>query len=261
MPTLSSKTITLDQLAKVIDHSLLRPELTEAEVLAGCELAAHYHVATVCVKPCDVRLARGALKDSDVLVSTVVGFPHGSSLTSIKVAEARQAMEDGAVELDMVINIGQLRSGNQEYVQNDIQSVCDVAHARGVKVKVIFENSYLNTEEKIAACKLSEAAGADWVKTSTGFASGGATLEDIRLMRLHVGEDVQVKAAGGVRTLPALLNVIDAGATRCGATATQTILEDFKRLKEGASRSSPTSETDSVSYCNYTANGETKLGK
>jgi deoxyribose-phosphate aldolase len=179
-----------------------------------------------------VKLAKEALKGSDVLVSTVVGFPHGSSVTSIKVAEAQQAMEDGAVELDMVINIGQLRSGNLDYVLEDIKAVCDAAHARGVKVKVIFENSYLTNEEKITACKLSEAAGADWVKTSTGFASGGATLDDLRLMRANVSEHVQVKAAGGVRTLPALLDVIDAGVTRCGATATATILDDFKQMKE-----------------------------
>jgi deoxyribose-phosphate aldolase len=233
MPTLSSKTITYEQIAKVIDHSLLRPELTEADVFAGCELAARYHVATVCVKPCDVKLAKEALKDSDVLVSTVVGFPHGSNLTLIKVAEAQQAMNDGALELDMVLNIGRLRSGKYDYVREDIKAVCDAAHARGVMVKVIFENSYLTNEEKIIACKLSEAAGADWVKTSTGFASGGATLEDLRLMRANVSENVQVKAAGGVRTLPALLDVIDAGANRCGATATATILDDFRATQEG----------------------------
>src|SRR6266545_7299254 len=132
MPTLSSKTITYEQLAKVIDHSLLRPELTDADVFAGCELAARYHVATVCVKPCDVKLAKEALKDSDVLVSTVVGFPHGSNLTSIKVAEAQQVMEDGALELDMVLNVGQLRSGKHDVVREDIKVVCDVAHARRV---------------------------------------------------------------------------------------------------------------------------------
>jgi deoxyribose-phosphate aldolase len=229
----SSKTITYEQLAKVIDHSLLRPELTEADVLAGCELAARYHVATVCVKPCHVGLASDALKDSDVIVSTVVGFPHGSNLTEIKVAEAHKAMDDGALELDMVLNVGQLRSGKHDFVREDIRAVCDAAHARGVKVKVIFENAYLTDEEKIAACKLSEAAGADWVKTSTGFAPGGATLDDLRLMRANVGERVQVKAAGGVRTLSALLDVIDAGVTRCGATATATILDDFKRMKKG----------------------------
>jgi deoxyribose-phosphate aldolase len=238
---LSSKTITYEQLARVIDHSLLRPELTEADVLAGCELAARYHVATVCVKPCHVLLAREALKESDVIVSTVIGFPHGSNLTPIKVAEAHLAMDQGALELDMVLNIGELRSGKYGDVRDDIQAVCDAAHARGVKVKVIFENSYLSNEEKVIACKLSEAAGADWVKTSTGFSSGGATLDDLRLMRANVSDRVQVKAAGGVRTLAALLDVIDAGATRCGATATATILEDFKRMKEGVPLRTPDS--------------------
>lgn len=244
----SSKTITYDQLAKVIDHSLLRPELTETDVLAGCELAARYHVATVCVKPSDVMLAKEALKDSDVIVSTVVGFPHGSSVTSIKVAEAQQAMDDGALELDMVINIGKLRSGKYDYVRDDIKAVCDTAHTRGVKVKVIFENSYLTDDEKIMACKLSETAGADWVKTSTGFASGGATLDDLRLMRANVAEHIQVKAAGGVRTLPALLDVIDAGVTRCGATATATILDDFKRMKEGTPLATPGADSASGNY-------------
>lgn len=230
---LNSKTITYEQLAKVIDHSLLKPELTEDDVIAGCELAHRYHTATVCVKPCHVTLAADVLKNSDVLVSTVVGFPHGSNLTEVKVAEAIKAMEDGAVELDMVLNIGQLRSGKIDYVRDDVKAVCDVAHARGVKVKVIFENAYLNDDEKIAACKLCEEAGADWVKTSTGFAPGGATLDDLRLMRANVSEKVQVKAAGGVRTLPALLDVIDVGVTRCGATATATILDDFKAQQEG----------------------------
>lgn len=229
MTTLNSKTITYQQLAKVIDHSLLRPELTEADVVAGCELAARYHTATVCVKPCHVRLAAKLLKDSDVLVSTVVGFPHGSNLTAIKLAEAQQAMDDGAVELDMVLNIGELRSGHSDYVGADIKAVCDAAHARGAKVKVILENAYLNDEQKALACQLCEQAGADWVKTSTGFAPSGATLDDLRLMRRTVSERVQVKAAGGVRTLDALLDVIDAGVTRCGATATAAILDEFAR--------------------------------
>lgn len=236
---LSSKTITYQQLAKVIDHSLLRPELTDAEVEAGCELAAKYHTATVCVKPSHVKLAAKVLKDSDVLVSTVVGFPHGSNLTAIKVAEAGLAMDEGARELDMVLNIGALRSGNTDLVGEDIKAVCDAAHARSVKVKVIFENAYLNDEQKIEACKLAEAAGADWVKTSTGFAPSGATIEDLKLMRANVSEKVQVKAAGGVRTLDALLAVIDAGVTRCGATATAVILDEFeKRQKEGGIASS-----------------------
>ena len=233
MTELNSKTITYEQLAKVIDHSLLKPELTEEDVVAGCELAHRYHTATVCVKPCHVKLAAEVLKDSDVLVSTVVGFPHGSNLTEVKVLEAEKAMDDGALELDMVLNIGQLRSGKIDEVQADVKAVCDAAHARGVKVKVIFENAYLTDEDKIAACKLCDQAGADWIKTSTGFAPGGATLEDLRLMRANVSERVQVKAAGGVRTLPAILEVIDLGVTRCGATATATILDDFKAKQEG----------------------------
>jgi deoxyribose-phosphate aldolase len=226
---LNSKSITRQQLARVIDHSLLKPELTEQDIIDGCKLAARYHTATVCVKPCHVRLAIEVLQGTDVKVSTVVGFPHGSNLTAIKVAEAQTAMDDGAVELDMVLNIGQLRSGRVDEVRQDIQAVCEAAHARGSKVKVIFENSYLDDEQKILACKLSEAAGADWVKTSTGFAPGGATLEDLRLMRANVSPAVQVKAAGGVRTLDGLLEVIDAGVTRCGATATASILDEFDR--------------------------------
>jgi deoxyribose-phosphate aldolase len=238
---LSSATITRKELAKVIDHSLLRPELTEQDVIDGCKLASRYAVATVCVKPCHVRIAAEVLQGTDVKVSTVVGFPHGSSLTSIKVAEAQAAMDDGAVELDMVLNIGQLRSGKADEVRQDIQAVCDAAHARGAKVKVIFENAYLDDEQKILACNLSEAAGADWVKTSTGFAPSGATLEDLRLMRANVGPAVQVKAAGGVRTLDSLLAVIDTGVTRCGATATAAILDEFdKRMREGNSAVSDT---------------------
>lgn len=226
---LNSKTITYQQLAKVIDHSLLKPELTEVDVIAGCELAHRYQTATVCVKPCHVSLAAEVLKDSDVVVSTVVGFPHGSNRTAVKVAEAKLALDEGAKELDMVLNIGQLRSGKLDYVRDDIQAVCDEAHARGAKVKVILENAYLTDEQKVAACKLCEQAGADWVKTSTGFAPSGATLDDLRLMRSTVSDRVQVKAAGGVRTLDAILEVIDVGCTRCGATATADILDEFER--------------------------------
>jgi deoxyribose-phosphate aldolase len=230
--TLNSRTITLEQLAKTIDHSLLQPQLTEDEVRAGCELARRYHAASVCVKPYHVRLAAELLKGSDVLVSTVVGFPHGSSTTATKLAEARQALDEGAVELDMVINIGELRSGHLDYVRNEVKAVCDLAHARGAKVKVILENAYLTDEQKVAACRLSDEAGADWVKTSTGFAPAGATVADIRLMRESVSERVEVKAAHGVRTLAAALEMIDAGVTRIGATATATMLDDFKKLKE-----------------------------
>ena len=198
-------------------------------MIAGCELAHQYHAATVCVKPTHVKLAAEVLKDSDVIISTVVGFPHGSNRTEVKVLEANLAMDDGALELDMVLNIGQLRTGKYDFVRDDIKAVCDAAHARGARVKVILENAYLTDEEKVVACKLCEEAGADWVKTSTGFAPGGATLEDLRLMRETVSKNVQVKAAGGVRTLDAILPVIDVGCTRVGATATATILDEFER--------------------------------
>jgi deoxyribose-phosphate aldolase len=228
---LNSQTITYAELAKVIDHSLLKPELTEADVIAGCELAKRYHVASVCAKPCDVGLAARLLAGSDVAVGTVIGFPHGNSTTAIKVAEARQALADGATELDMVINIGALRSGKTDYVRDEIRAVVQVAHTANAIVKVIMENAYLTREEKIAGCKLAEEAGADFVKTSTGFAPTGATVQDIKLMRATVSPKVQVKAAHGVRTLPALLDVIDAGATRCGATATAAMLDDFKKQR------------------------------
>jgi deoxyribose-phosphate aldolase len=230
--TLNSQTITLEQFAKTIDHSLLQPQLTEAEVIAGCELAARYHTASVCVKPCHVKLAKKLLAGSDVLVSTVVGFPHGSSTTETKIAEARQALEEGAVELDVVINYGELRSGHLDYVRDEVKAICDLAHARAAKVKVIFENAYLTDEEKVVACKLCDEAGADWVKTSTGFAPTGATIADIKLMCANVSDRVQVKAAHGVRTLAAALEMIDAGVTRIGATATATMCDDFRKLKE-----------------------------
>jgi deoxyribose-phosphate aldolase len=230
---LHSSTITLEQFAKTIDHSLLQPQLTEADVTAGCNIAAQYHAASVCVKPYHVKLAAELLQNSDVLVSTVVGFPHGSSTTTTKLAEAQQAIDDGAVELDMVINYGQLRSGHIEYVGAEIKAICDLAHARNVKVKVIFENAHLTDEQKIIACQLCEAANADWVKTSTGFAPTGATVADIKLMRANVSDKVQVKAAHGVRTLAAALEMIDAGVTRIGATATATMCDDFVKWRNG----------------------------
>jgi deoxyribose-phosphate aldolase len=226
-PRLNSQTITYQQLAKTIDHSLLRPELTEADVTSGCELARKYHVASVCVKPCHVRLAARLLAASDVAVGTVVGFPHGSSTSAIKVAEAREAIAAGATELDMVINIGELRSGNVDYVRDEIRAVVEASKGKAL-VKVILENAYLTREEKIQACRLCEEAGADFVKTSTGFAPTGATIEDIELMSHTVGPQVQVKAAHGIRTLAAALQMIDAGVTRIGATATATMLDDFR---------------------------------
>jgi deoxyribose-phosphate aldolase len=230
MTNLPSKNITYAQLAKTIDHSLLRPELTAEEVQQGCELAARYHVASVCVMPCHVRLAAALLPRRDVAVGTVIGFPHGNHTTAVKVYEAAEALENGAAELDMVLNIGALRGGDAEFVLRDIRAIVNTARGKAL-VKVILENAYLTDEQKVIACRLCEQAGADFVKTSTGFAPGGATLDDLKLMRAAVGPQVQVKAAGGVRTLDALLDVIDAGATRVGATATAAILDEFKQRR------------------------------
>ena len=227
------ETLTERDIAKTIDHSLLRPELDDAFVEDGCRLAAEYDVASVCVPPVHVRRAAAILAGTDVKVGTVAGFPHGYAMTETKVAETRQALTDGATEIDMVLQIGALKSGRDADVQADIAAVVEVAHAGGAIVKVIFENAYLNDDEKIRACHLSEAAGADFVKTSTGFASGGATHEDLRLMRANTSPHVQVKAAGGVRTLDALLDVMALGVTRIGATATKTIIDDFRERKAG----------------------------
>ncbi len=224
--------ITAKEIAKMIDHSLLRPELNEADVRQGCRLAKEYSTASVCVKPCDVEIAKEELEGSEVLVTTVIGFPHGSSKTAIKVQEAIEAINDGAVELDMVLNIGRLLSKQFDYVEKDIKSVVDAAHQRGVIVKVILENCYLSDELKEIACKICEDAGADFVKTSTGFGTGGATLEDLELMRRTCSGKVRVKAAGGVRTLNDALSVRSKGTVRFGATATKIILDEAKRREE-----------------------------
>ena len=225
--------LTERDIAKTIDHSLLRPELDDAFVEDGCRLAAEYHVASVCVRPADVLRARSILDGTDVAVGTTIGFPHGNHRTSIKVAEARHALDDGATELDMVIQIGALKSGRDADVQADIEAIVDLAHSAGAIVKVIFENAYLTDEEKIRACHLTEAAGGDFVKTSTGFAPGGATHDDLRLMRANTSPHIQVKAAGGVRTLDALIDVMNLGVTRIGATATKAIIDDFRARKAG----------------------------
>lgn len=223
--------LSYEQVAKTIDHSLLRPELDLEFVRDGVELARRYGVASATVRPADVAFAVELLDGSDVFVSTVVGFPHGSSATETKAFEAKRAVELGAREIDMVLNIGRLRSGRADEVREDIAAVVAVAQAKGAIVKVIFENAYLDDAQKELACGLSEEAGAAFVKTSTGFAPGGSTIEDLKLMRRCVGPHVQVKAAGGVRTLDALLEVMAVGVTRIGATATETILEDFKARK------------------------------
>jgi deoxyribose-phosphate aldolase len=224
----TAETVAERTIAKAIDHSLLKPELTVDDVLAGCEVAATYDVASVCVRPLDVIRCRSALTGSNVLVGTVVGFPHGSSTTSVKVAEARRALDDGAAELDMVIAIGMLRSGDDGYVRDDIAAVVSAAREGDAIVKVILENAYLTDEEKIRGCQLSEQAGADYVKTSTGYAATGATIEDLVLMRATVSPHVKIKAAQGVRTLDAMLDVLHVGADRVGATATAAIIDDLR---------------------------------
>ncbi len=231
--TLPIDRLTYRDVAKTIDHSLLRPELDDAFVEDGCRLAAEYDVASVCVRPADVARAVAILAGTDVAVGTTVGFPHGNHVTETKVFEARRALADGATELDMVIQIGALKSGRDADVQADIAAVVEVGHAAGAIVKVIFENAYLTDDEKVRACRLTEAAGGDFVKTSTGFAPSGATHEDLALMRRSVSAHIQVKAAGGVRTLDALLEVMALGVTRVGATATKTMLDEFRARKAG----------------------------
>jgi deoxyribose-phosphate aldolase len=230
---ISIDSLTERDIAKTIDHSLLRPELDDAFIEEGCRLAAEYDVASVCVRPADVRRARALLDGTDVAVGTVIGFPHGNHLTATKVFEAERALADGATELDMVIKIGALKSGRDADVQADIAAVVGIAHAAGAIVKVIFENAYLTDDEKIRACRLTEAAGGDFVKTSTGFAPSGATHDDLRLMRANTSPHIAVKAAGGVRTLDALLEVMALGVTRIGATATKEIIDDFRARKAG----------------------------
>ena len=230
---LSIDNLTERDIAKTIDHSLLRPELDDAFVEAGCRLAAKYDVASVCVRPADVRRAAALLAGTDVAVGTTIGFPHGNHRTETKVLEAQLALADGATELDMVIQIAALKSGRDADVQADIQAVVDVGHVAGAIVKVIFENAYLTDDEKVRACRLTEAAGADFVKTSTGFAPSGATHDDLRLMRANTSPNIRVKAAGGVRTLDALLAVMELGVTRIGATATEAIILDFRARKAG----------------------------
>ena len=218
---------TLEQVAKTIDHSILKPDFTDADVRAGAELALKYNTASYCIRPMDVAPAAEILAGSDVHVCTVIGFPHGSTTTAVKEFETADAIKNGAVEIDMVINISALLSGDYDYVEQDIRAVVDVAHAAGASVKVIFETAYLNDELIVKACELSELAGADYVKTSTGFASEGATLHNVKLMKVTVGDRLKVKSSGGVRTLDQLIDYMDAGVTRSGCSATQQVLEEF----------------------------------
>lgn len=239
-----------DELAKMIDHSLLHPTMTDRELAAGCRLAKKYKVASVCIKPYAVKAAARLLRGSGVAVGAVVGFPHGGSTTDSKRHETELACRDGATEIDMVVNVGKALSGDWAYVEKDIRAVVREAHKRGAIVKVIFENDYLEGDAiKKRLCRISEKAGADFVKTSTGYGFvkrpdgsygyQGATAHDLVLMRKHVSKKVQVKAAGGVRDLDALMHVRDLGTTRCGATATAAMLDEYKRRLKAEREAGP----------------------
>ncbi len=212
-------------LAQTIDHAILKPDLTVGDLQRECDVARQYGVYSVCVRPSDVSRACRFLAASGVLVGTVIGFPHGTTTTGVKVSEAVEAIESGAKEVDMVINIGRLRSGDYDYVAEDIRRVVEAGHARGAVVKVILETALLDDPAKVKACELAEAAGADFVKTSTGFAGGGATVDDIRLMRAAVSDRVQIKASGGIRTYAAAKEFLALGCSRLGLSSTQVIME------------------------------------
>jgi deoxyribose-phosphate aldolase len=226
--TKDQEPITKSAIAKMIDHSLLQPTLTDDELEAGCRLALEYDVASVCIKPYYLRRCAELLRGSTVRASTTIGFPHGGHTPAIKLREAEAALDDGGEELDAVVNIGKVLGGDWDYVQREIVELTRLTHDRGQKIKVIFENCYLQDEHKIRLCQICGEANVDWVKTSTGYGSGGATHDDLRLMRRHSPPHVQVKAAGGVRTLEALLEVRAIGVTRVGASRTAEILDAIK---------------------------------
>jgi len=225
----SPHTYTYFDVATMIDHSLLNPTLASAQLEAGCRLARAYDVASVCILPFALKRCAELLAGSTVKASTTIGFPHGANTTAIKLAETLQALEDGGQELDMVVNISQVLSGHWDYVRADIRAVTEATHAAGQKVKVIFENCYLNDAQKIRLCEICGDLGVDWVKTSTGYGTGGATMEDLALMRKHAPANVQVKAAGGIRDLDTLLAMRELGVTRCGTSRTPEILDEANR--------------------------------
>lgn len=220
--------VTIDKktLAAMIDHTVLKPGATNEQVVQLCRQAMEYHFASVCVNPCFVKLAAGELKGSDVKTCTVIGFPLGASTTGIKAFEAKKAVEEGAQEVDMVINIGALKEGNLEYIENDIAQV--VKASEGALVKVIIETCFLTDEEKVTACKLAKKAGANFVKTSTGFGIGGATAADVALMRKTVGETMGVKASGGIKNLQEAITMVEAGASRIGTSSGTAIVGEIK---------------------------------
>lgn len=218
-----------EAIAKMIDHSLLNPSLTTGELEEGIALAIRYDVASVCILPYYLARCAELLSSTTVHASTTIGFPHGGHATAIKLAEARQALKDGGQELDVVINISKARSGDWQYVRDELALLADCIHAGGAKMKVIFENAYHDDAAKIRLCEICAEIGADWVKTSTGFAPSGASLPDLRLMREHSPARVQVKAAGGIRDLDGLLAVRDVGVSRVGATRTESMLEECRK--------------------------------
>jgi len=215
-------------IAKMIDHALLKPTLTDPELEAGCLLALEYDVASVCIVPHALRRCALLLAGSSVQPSTTIGFPHGGHTTRVKVAEAEQALIDGGTELDLVVNIGKVLGGDYAYVKSDIAAVLRVTRGAGQKLKVIFENCYLDRAHKLALCEICSELEVDWVKTSTGFGPMGATREDVELMRSHTPSQIQVKASGGMRTLAQVLEMREHGVSRVGSSSTQAILEDLK---------------------------------
>ncbi len=218
--------LTPQDIARMLDHSTLQPFLTPEDIRRGAEVALKYNTASMCARPCDVPLMASMLKGSDVKVCTVIGCPHGDSETAIKVAEAKLALEEGCEELDMVINIGRMIAGDEAYVKNEIEQIVSLAHEKNAIVKVILETCYLTDEQKVRACVLSEQAGADFVKTSTGYGSKGCTIEDLKLMRKSVSAHVRVKGSGGIRDLDTVLAARAAGASRCGVSATEKIMAE-----------------------------------
>lgn len=215
-------------IAKMIDHSLLSPTLTQDALEAGIQVALDYDVGSVCIMPYYMKRCAELLAGSTVMASTTIGFPHGGHTTAIKLAEAQQALADGCQELDMVVNISKVLSEDWDYVHADIKAVVDAAHAQGQKVKVIFENCYLEDKHRIKLCEICGDIGADWVKTSTGYGTGGAVDADLVLMRKHSPPKVQVKAAGGVRSLDRLLEVRALGVTRVGASRTVSMMNETR---------------------------------
>ncbi len=220
------------EIAKMIDHSLLSPTLSKNDLEAGCQLALAYDVASVCIMPYYLHRCAEILRGSSVRPSTTIGFPHGGHTTAMKVAEAQRALVDGGEELDMVVNVSQVLSGEWDYVQKEIGEIVKVTHDAGQKLKVIFENAYLNDEQKIRLCEICGELNVDWVKTSTGYSPSGATVADLILMRKSSPAHVQVKAAGGVRDLDTLIQVRDLGVSRCGASRTAEMLDDYRKRAE-----------------------------